>query len=306
VNTAAVLALLEKHVGIRDEPKSLRLSIEEALVEIGGITPIRATEIAGDRESAIAARILELSGTADDSGRTYGLMLVGSASDRVCGSSHPLPSDAPMVTQAKKGREFVSEILNAIRNLSFGEFEVFSGRILRLLGAGVAQETQQSGDQGIDFFGVISVGELKDLPPGFFRLSHDVGVTIVGQAKHRPKDTLYPDTVRELVGSMSLARNETFSKTGIDLFDRIKLTPFGPMVALLFTTGQISSGAEALAHEAGLITMDGYQLAVFLADCAVGLVERDGEKVFSPDAFREWLNVPPVDEMPGDEPDVEK
>jgi hypothetical protein len=59
---------------------------------------------------------------------------------------------------------------------------------------------------------------------------------------------------------------------------------------MLFTTGELSSGAVQLAAEAGLIARTGEQLAVFLADKSVGMIEVDGENRFDNNAFLIWLN----------------
>jgi restriction endonuclease Mrr len=60
-------------------------------------------------------------------------------------------------------------------------------------------------------------------------------------------------------------------------------------LALLFTTGTVSSGATALAENAGIIIRGGEQLAVFLADRGVGVSEQGGVKSFDSAKFSLWL-----------------
>jgi hypothetical protein len=176
-----------------------------------------------------------------------------------------------------------------MKTLTFQQFERFGAAVLRELGAKNPKVTAHAGDQGIDFYGELSVGEVQGAPPGFFRLAHDAKLAFAGQAKHYPTRAIGPDVVRELVGAISLARTRTFSKATIDLFEDIDLKPFSPISALLFTTGELSTGALQLAAEAGVIARSGQQLAVFLADRGVGMVGRDEEVKFDARAFADWL-----------------
>jgi hypothetical protein len=108
-------------------------------------------------------------------------------------------------------------------------------------------------------------------------------------AKHYPDSSIGPATVRELVGALSLSRTATYSRDDLDLLDDVQLRPFSPIMALLFSTGEFTRGARHLAHRAGLITFSGSQLAVFLADRGVGLIEDAGHTRFDAAAFDAWL-----------------
>ena len=112
---------------------------------------------------------------------------------------------------------------------------------------------------------------------------------MVGQAKHYPNRSIGPNVVRELVGALSLARTKTFSAVGLNLFEDVQMKPFSPLLAMLFTTGEISAGAIQVASEAGIIARNGFQLAVFLADRGVGIHDVNGVLKFSDDFFRAWL-----------------
>jgi restriction endonuclease Mrr len=125
---------------------------------------------------------------------------------------------------------------------------------------------------------------------------HETRVVLVGQAKHYPdpKNAIGPATVRELVGALSLSRTATYSQDDVDLLDDVELRPFTPVLALLFTTGQFTKGARHLAARAGLIAFSGWQLAVFLADKGVGLVEDHGKMLFDAPTFAKWLACKPA------------
>ena len=91
---------------------------------------------------------------------------------------------------------------------------------------------------------------------------------------------------------MTLARTKTHSTDGVDIFKDLAVRPLSPVLALIFTTGELTSGAVRLAEAAGVIAKTGLQLAVFLADRGVGLIEHEGAHVFSEEAFAAWLNEP--------------
>lgn len=118
---------------------------------------------------------------------------------------------------------------------------------------------------------------------------HETRVILVGQAKHYPKTTIGPATVRELVGALSLARTYTYSKDNLDLLNDVRLRPFSPVLALLFSTGDFTKGARNLANRAGLIAFSGRQLAVFLADRGVGLKKDQSGHKFDAATFSDWL-----------------
>ena len=97
------------------------------------------------------------------------------------------------------------------------------------------------------------------------------------------------DVVRELIGAVALARTKTYSQDSLELFEGVAIKPFSPLLALLFTTGGLSSGAVSLANSAGVIARNGAQLAVFLADRGVGMRDVENQLVFDASAFAEWL-----------------
>lgn len=222
-------------------------------------------------------------------GTIFEIALLGSAGDTVAGSCFVQPSDAPAVAQAKNNRLSVADVLARIRGLTFAEFERFGAKVLRELGAHKTYVTPHSNDQGIDFYGTLSLGQLQDAPAPFFRLAHDLQVRFAGQAKHYPDAAIGTSVVRELIGAVSLARTKTFS-VDKDLFEELELAPMTPLVTVLLTTGRFTSGAIELAEKAGVVARGGDQLAVFLADRGIGMVSVAGVTVFDRARFDAWLN----------------
>lgn len=289
MTTKAIVERLEQSIGLLGLPQKLTTAIEHELVDHFGLPSIQAAEKAEAAEAVVARMIAQRAVLSEQNGTSPVLALIGVSSNIVAGFCHGLSSDASGLAAAKHQRAHVGAILSTMRELSFAQFEAFGARILAAIGAAYAHVTPQGGDQGIDFYGHLSVGQFQPLPTPFLKLAHDIVISFVGQAKHYPNSALGPDIVRELIGATSLARTKTFSRPDLDIFRNLSLKPFSPLVTLLFTTGRITSGAAELAAAAGIIARSGEQLAVFLADKAVGFIETGTGFTFDKDLFIAWL-----------------
>ena len=284
----AILDRLEVVLAIDAAPLRLRDLIESELTAHFGKSSLQAAEQAERVEQKVADEIAKRQQECERQGTVARLAIAGSGSDRVLGSCHILPTDQPMVAQAKRHRLSAVPLLGRIQNLTPTEFELFGAKVLRALGAQSTYVTRQSNDQGIDFYGVMNVGQLIDKPAPFFRMVHDLEIRFAGQAKNYPLNPIGTNVVRELVGAISLARFKTFS-VDEDLFEDLELRPLNPLLALLFTTGRLTAGARELAAKSGIIARSGEQLAVFLADCGIGMSGVGGQTNFDPDTFDDWL-----------------
>lgn len=280
---------IELSLGAEAPPRPLRDAIEKVLVAEYGMMAIQAAERAEGMLEAVARVISSRAEAGAAAGTLPILTLIGTATDIVCGSCHVLPHDTPAVAVAKENRIHAESLLSAMKNLTFTQFEKFGAAVLRELGVKNPHITKHGNDQGIDFYGQFSIGQMESAPAPFFKLAHDVKFAFAGQAKHYPTRSVGPDVVRELVGAISLARTKTYSSETIDLFEDIAIRPFSPLLALLFTTGELTSGAVQLSEAAGIISRSGRQLALYLADRGVG-IDRTGEtKVFKTELFHAWL-----------------
>jgi Restriction endonuclease len=282
---------LENVMGVEGTPRRLISAIEAELCGHFGEFPLRAAEIAERTAPSVARVIAERAAESEEAGIISTLVLLGTTSDSVAGCCHVLPTDIPAVVAAKQQRVHAGSLLTEIRALTFDDFEKFGARVLAEIGASFTQVTPRVGDQGIDFYGRLSLGQYQGgLAPPFIKLSHDVVLLFAGQAKHYPTASVGPEVVRELIGAVSLARTKTFSRTNVDIFPGFDLKPFSPLVTLLFTTGKFTNGAAQLAEAAGIIARSGEQLAVFLADKGVAMRDEGAGTIFDPSKFREWLN----------------
>src|SRR5574341_1224303 len=279
-----LIGKLEGVIGIADAPIRLRTAIERVLLESYALAPIQALEKAEEFEDAVRNLIAE----EEETNPYPKLTVVSSAEHLVAGYCYVNPSDIVQVATAKRSRLNIDPLLLEIRNLTFQEFEQFGACVLKELGATLVRVTAHSDDQGIDFYGILSLGRNSFLPFPFGQLAHDVKLRFAGQAKHYPTRPVGPEMIRELVGSISLARHKVFT-TNDDMFDDLEVLPFNPLVAMFFTTGRFTSGALELAEKSGVIAKSGEQLAVFLADRGVGMYDDKGTVKFDRDRFRDWL-----------------
>ena len=280
-----VLTKLEAVIGVTGGPRRLRSAIELVLQDSFNLLPLQALEKAELLEESVRDLIAEEEETAP----CPKLTLVSSAEHMVAGYCYPNPSDSSEIAAAQRSRLNIDPLLQEIRNLTFQEFELFGARVLRELGAKRTKVTPHSDDQGIDFYGILSLGQNSFLPPPFGRLAHDVRLRFAGQAKHYPTTPIGPEMIRELVGAISLARHNVFT-TDDEIFDDLELLPFNPLVAMFFTTGRFTSGALDLAAKSGVIAKSGEELAVFLADKSVGMYDDKGTVKFDKTRFRDWLS----------------
>jgi hypothetical protein len=279
-----VVTRLEVTIGIVGPPVRLVDAIAHVLQDLG-LPEIQAVEKAELLEESVKDLIAE----EEDVNPLPKLAIITSAEHFVSGYCYINSSDSPEIAAAKSSRLNTNPLLQEIRNLTFQEFELFGACVLKELGAKLVKVTPHSDDQGIDFYGVLSLGQNFLLPTPFGQLAHDVRVLFAGQAKHYPTNPIGPELIRELVGSISLARYQVFT-TSDEIFDDLKLLPFNPLVAMFFTTGRFTSGALELAQKSGVIARSGEQLAVFLADRGIGMYSDKGAMKFDKDKFHKWLS----------------
>ncbi len=275
---------LEVVVDLDSPPRPILELTEEQLTTHFGLAPIRAAEEAERLQKKIRRLIEQNRAEAEAAGTMPTVVISGDNDRAICGSCWIESFDSEDVRAAKQRRLHVDPIYRAIQDLTFNDFERFGACILRELGASSVRVTSHSNDQGIDFYGLLSLADLGTVPAPFSQLARDVTLRFAGQAKHYPTAALGPAIVRELVGSLLLARHGVHTST-LDPFEDLQLLALHPLIGLVFTTGRFTSGALKIAGEVGLIARSGEQLSVFLADRGVGYVGG----TFIEAEFRRWL-----------------
>jgi len=122
------------------------------------------------------------------------------------------PRDPPDLKAAKARRARYDEYVSALRNLGPQEFERLCAGILRLVGVSNAQLTRRTGDEGIDFSGRLPLGQY--LFPGdvFPTIQNQLAVWMIGQAKRYEATVVSTPAIRELVGSVELAKGRAIAE----------------------------------------------------------------------------------------------
>lgn len=226
-----------------------------------------ADEIAEELLTAVKNELLTVANQAFTSGTICTFELLGTENEYVRGSSVVDGAHSPRESEVRSRRQFTQEIISCLRELNWRDFELTSTAILTRLGCPTPHTSPRRDDGGLDFYGRLDLeGRLDDLLPlgGIDRRLH---LWLIGQAKHYPRSDVGPAAVRELVGSVELARTRgaIHDWTGLDF------RSFDPVCQLFFTTGTFSNAAQKLLNKSGIVAMDGDQLATFLADCGVGI-----------------------------------
>ena len=162
------------------------------------------------------------------------------------------PADGPDVRAAKSALQHHSEYLGALRSLSPVNFEGLSAGILQLMGVEAPTTTRRSGDQGIDFYGEL---QFPSLPPASEPgIEAQLKIWMVGQAKHYRDARVSTFEIRELVGSVNLARGRAFGSSVDPLLD-LTIRVCDPVFYLFFTTGEISQHSWRLIRRSGVVAL---------------------------------------------------
>ncbi|WP_127531112.1 restriction endonuclease [Paenibacillus kobensis] len=162
-----------------------------------------------------------------------------------------------------------------LTGISFEEFEEICGAILSLLGAKNCKRTPHSKDQGIDFFGTISLSDLSNSEYPFVQFQHNFILWVIGQAKHYPNGQVGTEELRSLVGSISLARFGEFATKGM-VSDNVKLRSLDPIFALFLTTGDYSAESRKLAEKSGIILKNIDDISYLLIRNDIGITMTNG------------------------------
>lgn len=283
---AAVAAILQERIHLKAPPVRVReLTTRILLEKQWSDSEAEAEETAESWEAQILARLQREHNTLAEQGRMSRFAFNSSDDRMIQGACFPEPRDDEVTLERKDRRSRAADYLAAFDSLNPSEFELLCGRLLELFGVDEPTVTRRSADEGIDFYGRLAFENV------FFRedlssnLQRQMGVWLVGQAKLLGATQAGTPLIRELVGSISLARSGTFgSRTAPHAGLDIRVAD--PVFALFITSGSLSGDAWRLLQRSGVIGMDGEMLAAFLADRSAG-IGADG--TLTMEGFRSWL-----------------
>jgi hypothetical protein len=281
VDAKKFVELLIKTTDRTSAPVNLHDRIAEmALAERLAHSLNDALELVEPHLSEIRAITRRHRNSAEREGVSWHIELFGSDEEWIRGAAFVDLSLASEERLSRARRAHVEEVKSEIVGLSPAEFERACTTVLEKLGCQDPHTSSLRNDGGIDFYGQLALkGRLDaDLPLG--GIDSHVNVWLIGQAKHYPRSAIQTSVIREMVGSVELAR----TGGAIHSWEGLSLRPFDAVVILVFTTGWFSSGSKALLAQSGMLAMNGDQLATFL--CDVGLGFSGQPPVFSRANFR--------------------
>lgn len=263
-----IVASIHGRVSIDCRPQKLTDLIEEALWETE--PEIRAFELADQYAARVRKRLLQIYCQMVAEGVDPWFEFNSVSPDHVQGPCFIEPCDSELVRSAKAKRLHADPMRSILESLSFEEFEILCAAVASLLGARDFRRTRQSRDQGIDFFARLHLSdyELSGFP--FLRFQHNLSVWLVGQAKHYPNGKVSTPEIRNLVGSINLARFKEYAST-TELLSEMPIRSCDPVFVVFLTTGTFTRDARQLAENSGVITKDITALANLLADKAIAL-----------------------------------
>src|SRR5207249_2840165 len=99
---------------------------------------------------------------------------------------------------------------HTLDDLSPNQFEFLCAKVIGLLGVENPTVTRRSADEGVDFYGLLSLGSMffpRDLTQ---TIQKQLSIWLVGQAKHYKSIQSGTSEIRDLVGAITLARGEAF------------------------------------------------------------------------------------------------
>lgn len=266
-------------------PRSIRELLVEIIVNQGWYSSLDAEDKADEWLPRFKSRLKHEIAATRDEGGFLAFQFNSSGDDYVQGSCFCEPHELPEVQEAKIRRAYTFQIHECCLALDPEQFEQLSGRLLGLLNVEQAFVSRRSADQGIDFFGRVPIGKM--LKPSLLDMGAEkhMFVWIVGQSKHYPQTKVSTGEIRELVGSIELARAKVFAG-GRDPLEELRVRLCDPIVYMFFTSGTFTRDSKALLTRSGVLAFEGLQISQFIADHGVGT--KDGE--FNRDVFYQWLD----------------
>lgn len=282
---AGAIKLIPKYLKIQSPPIRARdFLIEVCLGEDWETNRDSASERAEAWEKVFLQKARDELSDLNRLGRFSLFSINDSSSYLIQGAALIGPNDNEEIRKAKEKRARHSIYAEEIGKLTPTDFEGLCAGILKIIGVDRPSLTPMRADEGIDFFGKLSLEQRLIHNPAFTTFTKQMTIWLIGQAKHKLVTQVSTPDLRDLVGSIELLK----AGTHVSRYPQIgehKVRICDPIYYLFFTTGRISADAWKLIDKSGIIGMDGEMISAFLSDQEVGA--EDG--FFKPEAFRSWV-----------------
>jgi hypothetical protein len=280
----SLISALKQRITPTSHPRSIATLVTEILR--GEHSELAAFEIGGKFAPRVLAGLQRLRDDAIADNLDAWFAFNSSSPDHIQGPCFVEPRDTAETRTAKLNRLNRYPLRPIIEELSPAQFESLCVGLLGLLGARDFSGTKRTRDQGIDFYGRLVISDLDPNTSPFFHITDHLSVWLVGQAKHYPNGKVSSAEIRELVGSINLARFKEYAST-TDLMKSLLLRSCDPVFALFLTTGTFSRDAIKLAKGSGVITKGLDDICSVLADNEIG---KDHAGNISRNIVHDWID----------------
>jgi hypothetical protein len=229
-----------------------------------------AREAAERWENQFLALLRKELSDCNDLGKFYAFEFNSSSPYMLQGCAFVEPRDSPSIREAKANRARHDSYVSALGALSPVKFEALCTGLLSVIGIEQPVLTSYSADEGIDFYGKLRLQQFVFSDHHFPGIQQQLTAWMIGQAKHYADSEVSTLEIRELVGSVELAKGKAFSSVGENYVD-LELRVCDPVFYLFFTTGRLTSSSWRLLVKSGVVGMDGKMIAALLADKQIGV-----------------------------------
>ncbi|MBC2845608.1 restriction endonuclease [Winogradskyella flava] len=154
--------------------------------------------------------------------------------------------------------KYREEVFNALKDISWQNFEELAKYILKSNRLSKINITQSSKDQGIDFYGFL---HFEDLTLKSNRLSRDINIRLIGQAKH---SSVGNKVNHQKVSSFATEIRKLRKRQNSNYFtclDEGFYENENAIVGLFITNTDYAPKSEDFANEYGIIIWDGEQIS---------------------------------------------
>ncbi|WP_209076893.1 restriction endonuclease [Shimia sp. R9_3] len=281
----AAAKAITSYIQLEAPPRSLNDVLRQIIEVENSVDALEAADIAQRWLARFESRVRHELNEAEQDGVALCYGFNSANPDYVQGACFVEGGDTEAVRAEKAARAKQERYLEFYEQLNPVRFERLCGKVLGLLAVEEPHVTRASADQGVDFFGRLPFGTLltpRHIPAG---AEKQLSAWLVGQAKHYVRTSVSTKDIRELVGSVLLARSKTYAGHA-DPLAELDIRVCDPVVYFFVTTGRFTRDSRDLLRKSGVVAMDGLQLSVFLAD---NLAAQGGGEL-TVEAIADWLD----------------
>lgn len=273
----AAANLLNDFVSETDPPRHVEKIIVAIIVAYDAAGDQDPSELAESWAQTVLRKASELQAEASKRRAPLNFEFNAADEEHIQGRLYINGSDPPELKASKLNRIPAKNIESILPELDPARFEKLCAIVLEKLGCPNPAVSTQSNDQGIDFFGSIPLGSILKATTLPDSVEESLSVWVFGQAKRYNKSIVKTAELREIVGSVELAKARAYSSLNHSLSDTI-IRACDPVFYMFITSGDFTTGGHTLIDNSGVIAMDRKQLAAFLADHKVGIIKGEFSK----------------------------